>query len=172
MVLLGIVLAALYVIGIRRSNSTASGGRFGVAFSPLLAITVTLIMFSPYIAWRIVEDVRYTSGLNSWILDRYGVSVAKVHPAIFDAAAAHMPLHARYYLATSPKVDSTRRQAFEQWAAAWLLPRVATSTAAQARWILTLGVKPPAVDPNVRRTWRIWPAVNGAPAAYLGEVGP
>jgi hypothetical protein len=127
-------------------------------------------LFSPYIAWRIVEDVRYTSALNSWIADRYGVSVAQVHPAIFDAAAAHMPLHARYYLATAPTVDSTRRQAFEQWAAGWLLPRVATSTPAQADWILTLGIKPSTVGPRLQHSWRIWPAVNGAPPAYLGQV--
>ena len=138
---------------------------------PFLAITMILIMFSPYIAWRMVEDIRYTSGLNSWIADRYGVSVAQVHPAIFDAAAAHMPLHARYYLATAPDIDSTRREAFEQWAAGWLLPRIATSTVPKDGWILTLGVKPFAVDSNVKRTWRIWPAVNGTPAAYLGQGG-
>ncbi len=135
-----------------------------------LAITLTLLAFSPYITWRIVEDVRYTSSLNSWIADRYGVSVAQVHPAIFDAAAAHMLIHAHYYLATSSNVDPTRRQAFEQWAAGWLLPRVATATPEQAGWILTLGVKPRAVGPPLKRTWRIWPAVTGTPPAYLGEV--
>ena len=161
MIVLGLVVAALAIVWFRRSAAV---------FTPVLAIALTLIAFSPYITWRIVEDVRYTSSLNSWIADRYGVSVAQVHPAIFDAAAAHMPLHARYYLATAPNVDPTRRQAFEQWAAGWLLPRVATATPGQAGWILTLGVMPRAVGPALRRTWRIWPAVTGAPPAYLGEV--
>jgi hypothetical protein len=137
---------------------------------PLLGIVVAVIAFTPYVGWRITEDIRYTSGLNSWIADRYGVSVVQVHPGIFDAAAAHMPRNARYYLAVSPQVDSTRRQAFEQWAAGWLLPRVATSTPGQAAWILTLGVKPGSVGPPLQRSWRIWPAVTGSPAAYLGEV--
>ncbi len=120
--------------------------------------------------WRIIEDVRYTSSLNSWIATRYGVSVFRVHPAIFDTAASHMPPTARYYLAVSPKVDTTRQQAFEQWAAGWLLPRVAVSSPAKAEWILTLGVDPSTVGAPLTRQWRIWPAVEGTPAAYLGQV--
>lgn len=161
----GLVLAALYVIWSRRSNGGRAGGS-----STVVAIVTALILFSPYIAWRIIEDVRYTSGLNSWIADRYGVSVAQVHPAIFDSAAARMPLHARYYLVTAADIDAVREGAFKQWAAGWLLPRVATSTAAQADWILTLGVNPATVGPRLEHSWRIWPAVNGTPAAYLGQV--
>ncbi len=170
MVLLGILMAAFCAVWMRRPSSATSARTPLRKVSPTLAIALASISISPYVAWRIVEDIRYTSGLNSWIADRYGVSVAQVHPAIFDAAAAHMPAHARYYLATSRSVDSIRRQAFEEWAAGWLLPRVATSTPGQAAWILTLGVPPSTVVPHLRHTWRVWPAVNGTPAAYLGQV--
>ena len=88
MVLLGVLLAAVYAGWMRRAGA-ANGGGYALG-TPFAWIALTLIMFTPYIAWRIVEDVRYTSSLNSWIADRYGVSVVQVHPAIFDAAAAHM----------------------------------------------------------------------------------
>ena len=136
----------------------------------VVAIGAAAIASFPYVSWRIVEDVRYTSALNSWIANRYGVSVDKVHPAIFDNAAFHMPEHARYFLASSPRINGTRREAFAQWAVGWLLPRVAVATPSRADFVLTLGESPRSVDPKVTKVWRVFPAVEGTPAAYLGRV--
>ena len=165
MIALGLLAALGYLAWVRPPGERRRG-----SVAVTVAIAAIAIAPAPYVTWRIVEDVRYTSGLSSWIAARYGVSVVQVHPAIFDAAAAHMPRTARYYLKVSPTVDSTRRQAFEQWAAGWLLPRVAVSSPGQAEWILTLGVDPSTVGPPLSRKWRIWPAVEGTPSAYLGKV--
>jgi hypothetical protein len=163
MTAIGLLAALAYFLWIRRRFPTRST----LAIAAIAAIALAP---APYVTWRIVEDVRYTSDLDPWLSSRYGVSVFHVHPAIFDAAASHMPPSARYYLAVAPGVDSTTSGAFEQWAAGWLLPRVAVSSPKQARWILTLGVDPATVDPAVSRTWRLWPPLGDTPAAYLGEV--
>lgn len=159
MILLGLVAAAIYGLRVRRAQSIA-----------VAAVAVLAIAAFPYIAWRVTEDIRYTSRLDPWIANRYGVSVFRVHPAIFDNAASHMPADARYYLASSPQIDDTRRKAFAQWAAGWLLPRIAVASPAQADYVLTLGLRPNSVGAPIARTWRVMPPLLGTPAAYLGRV--
>lgn len=159
-ILLGLVLGAAYFLRGRGRRPLIS----------VVVATLTLTAF-PYVTWRVAEDIRYTSHLDSWLANRYGVSVFKVHPAIFDNAAAHMSPRARYYLASSPALDTTRRDAFAQWAAGWLLPRVAVATPSAAQYVLTLGVSPRSLGVPITRVWRVMPALQGTPAAYLGEVG-
>jgi hypothetical protein len=165
-ILLGLVLGAAFLV---RTARAAPGGR-GASWRVTLAIAAVTIAASFYATWRIASDIHYTSGLDSWLVPRYGVSVFHVHPAMFDAAAAKMPPHARYYLKVAPSVDSTRRQAFQQWSAGWLLPRIAVASPRRAGWIFTLGVDPASAGRPLVRTWRLWPASQGTPAAYLGEV--
>ena len=158
-ILLGLVLGAAFLLWARRHES------------PLATAVATLALAAfPYVTWRVAEDVRYTSHLDSWLANRYGVSVFRVHPAIFDNAETHMPANARYYLASSPRLDETRRNAFAQWAAGWMLPRIAVATPARAQYVLTLGVSPRSVGVPISRIWRVMPALQGTPAAYLGKV--
>ena len=159
-ILLGLLLGAAYLLRWRKAWPHL----------PVMVATLALAAF-PYVTWRVVEDIRYTSHLDSWLATRYGVSVFRVHPAIFDNAEAHMPRNARYYLASSPTLDSTRRGAFAQWAASWLLPRIAVAKPSEAQYVLTLGVSPRTLGVPIVRVWRVMPALLGTPAAYLGEVG-
>lgn len=156
-ILLGLVVALVFLVRSRHGFVAVAVG------------AVALAAF-PYVVWRDVEDIRYTSGLDPWLAAHYGVSVFRVHPAIFDNAALHMPPHARYYLASAPSIDSTRRGAFHQWAVSWLLPRVAVSSPTKAQFVLSLGVRPDSVGVHIARSWRVMPALQGTPAAYLGEV--
>jgi hypothetical protein len=158
-ILLGLVLGALYLLRARRAQ--------GVVTAVVAAVAIAAF---PYITWRVVDDIRYTSHLDPWLADRYGVSVFRVHPAIFDNAETHMRRGARYYLVSSPKLDETRRGAFAQWAAGWMLPRVAVATPSRADYVLALGVDPRRVGVPISRVWRVMPAVQGTPPAYLGEV--
>lgn len=156
---LGVVLGAVYFTRLFRTQ-------------PLVTATIAAValLAFPYVTWRIVEDVHYTSSLDSWLANRYGVSVFRVHPAIFDNADAHMPAHARYFLVSSPRIDDTRRKAFAQWAVGWMLPRVAVASPRRADYILALGVSPRHLGVPIERTWRVMPSVQGTPAAYLGQV--
>ena len=75
----------------RRSVWSAVGGSVSVGWV-VLALTATTVGAVPFIAWRVVEDIRYTSHLDPWLVPRYGVSVYGVHPEIFDNAVLRIPL--------------------------------------------------------------------------------
>ena len=72
----------------------------------VLVLVATTVGTAPFIGWRIVEDIRYTSTIDPWLAPRYGVSVFRVHPEIFDNAAKHIPPGDTYFLASSPAARS------------------------------------------------------------------
>ena len=163
----GLLVGALYAWRIRRSVRSAAGSSGAVAVV-LLALIATSVGAAPFIGWRIVEDIRYTSSIDPWLAPRYGVSVFKVHPEIFDNAARRIPPGETYYLAPSRKLDYVTQAAFRAWALGYMLPRIAVDDPAAAKWILTLGVDPADVGPPIARTWRLKESVSGLPPAYLG----
>lgn len=166
---LGLVVGALYGLRARRRVSGAFVGQPSVAWVVVLLVAVG-IGTAPFIAWRIVEDIRYTSSIDAWLVPRYGVSVYEVHPEIFDNAAARIPAGDTYYVISDPGLDRTSRAAFRQWALGYLLPRVAVADPGDAQWILTLGVRPASIGGPIERTWVLKGSVNGLPPAYLGKV--
>jgi hypothetical protein len=169
LLVIGLTLGALFAWRIRARTVSALEGATVVAWIVLSATAVTLGS-TPFVAWRIVEDIRYTSGIDPWLRPRYGVSVFKVHPEIFDNAKARIPAGDTYYLAPSKKVEYTSRSAFRLWALGYLLPRVAVAEPDRAAWIVTLGRDPRSVGPPVSKVWLLKEPVNGLPAAYLGKV--
>jgi len=169
LLVVGLALGGLFAWRIRSGTVSALDGATVVAWIVLGATAVTLGS-TPFVAWRIVEDIRYTSGIDSWLRPRYGVSVFRVHPEIFDNAKARIPPGDTYYLDPSDKVEYTSRSAFRLWALGYLLPRVAVSNPEEADWIVTLGVDPRTVGPPVSKVWLLKEPVNGLPAAYLGKV--
>ena len=167
--LAGLIGGALFAWLIRGRVLAAVEGVRGVA-AIVLVLTATTLGASPFIVWRVVKDISYTSGVDPWLKPRYGVSVSGVHPEIFDNAAARIPPHGTYYLAVAPSVDYGARASFRQWALGYLLPRIAVSQPDRAEWIVTLGVDPARVGPHVTKVWRLKESVNGLPPAYLGKV--
>jgi hypothetical protein len=166
---LGLVVGAIYGLRFHRHVAGAFAGQRTVAW--IVAVLVAVgIGGAPFIAWRIVEDIRYTSAIDPWLMPRYGVSVFRVHPEIFDNAAARIPPGDTYYVASASGIDGTSRAAFRQWALGYLLPRAAVADPARAQWILTLGLRPASVGPAIERTWLMKEPVSGLPAAYLGKV--
>lgn len=168
--LIGLACGAIFAWLIRRRVAEAVDGVRGVAAIALL-LTATSLGAAPFVVWRIVEDIRYTSGIDPWLAPRYGVSVSGVHPEIFDNAVKHIPPGDTYFLATKPGIPYGARAGFRQWALGYLLPRVAVGQPERARWILTLGVNPSSVGPPVVKVWQLKESVNGLPPAYLGQVG-
>lgn len=165
----GLLLGVLYARRIRLAIVASVAGSRSVAYI-VLALAATTLGAAPFIGWRIVEDIRYTSAIDPWLATRYGVSVFRVHPEIFDNAALRIPPGETYYLAPSRSLDPTIRGAFRQWALGYLLPRVAVADPNRAQWILTLGVDPESVGPPISKTWVVKEAVSGLPPAYLGKV--
>lgn len=168
--LLGLLGGALYAWRIRLPVGAAVAGSRSSGWIVLVLVATTLGA-APFVGWRIVEDIRYTSSIDPWLAPRYGVSVSRVHPEIFDNAAARIPPGDTYYLASAPGLERGARASFREWALGYLLPRVAVSDPERARWILTLGVDPASVGPPISRTWVVKGPVSGLPPAYLGEVG-
>ena len=165
----GLIVGALYAWHVRGRVLAATGGSGSVG-AVVLVLLATTVGTAPFLGWRIVEDIRYTSQIDPWLAPRYGVSVFKVHPEIFDNAARRIPPGDTYYLTSDPKLGRATKAAFHEWALGYLLPRIAVADPAQAGWILTLGVDPASVGPRVSRTWLMKESVNGLPPAYLGRV--
>lgn len=165
----GLVIGFLYAWRIRRLIVSAVGGSRSVGLVVLILLGTT-VGTAPFLGWRIVEDIRYTREIDPWLAPRYGVSVFRVHPEIFDNAALRIPPGDTYYLASAGNLDRVTKAAFREWALGYLLPRVAVADPARAQWILTLGVAPASVGPTVSETWMVKESVNGLPPAFLGKV--
>lgn len=165
----GLLVGTLYAWRIRKQVSRAVGESLTVG-SIVLLLIATGLGSAPFVGWRIIVDVRYTSQIDPWLVPRYGVSEHGVHPEIFDNAAARIPSGDTYYLAPSPRLNNETQAAFRQWALGYLLPRIAVGDPERADWILTLGVDPASVGPDVSRTWIMKEAIGSTPPAYLGRV--
>ena len=165
----GLLTGAFYAWRIQRRVRSSVGDSRSVA-GILVVLVATTLGAAPFIGWRLVEDIRYTSAIDPWLAPRYGVSVYRVHPEIFDNAALHIPPGDAYYLAPSPRLPQTARAAFRQCALGYLLPRIAVADPDRAKWILTLGVDPASIGPRVSKTWVVKEAASGLPPAYLGMV--
>lgn len=162
-------MGGLYAWSIRGSVSSAVAGSKAIAAVTLVLIATTLGA-APFVGWRIVEDIRYTSGLDPWLAPRYGISVYGVHPEIFDNAVRRIPVGDTYYMVTATPINDVAQRAFEEWALGYLLPRMAVTDPANAGWIVTFGVDPRSVGPPIAKTWLLKGPVNGLPPAYLGKV--
>ena len=170
---LGLLLAVAYVLWARPRVEAALASA-GPAARPI-ALTITLALglglgAAPFLTWRVVEDVRYTSSLDPWIVERYGVSVFEVHPAAHERAAELIAEDETFAMRSDPSLERTMRAAFEQWALTRLLPRRAVADPDDAGWLLTLGVRPETIDDRVVQTWRLHPGGRGVPPSYVGRL--
>jgi hypothetical protein len=112
----------------------------------LAALAATLVLASavaaaPFVAWRIVEDVRSTAALSRGEAEQVGGASAHVDPAAVAALGRRMAAHDTYAVVASEAVGDART-AFWEWAAYALLPRLQVSNPARATWILSWGRDP------------------------------
>jgi hypothetical protein len=161
--LVGIVLIAAGLLLARRRLA----GLQGVERIVAVAVVASLLSV-PLLAWRVVEDMRYTTGLDPYERANAGPIQAFLPGYLVDRANAVIPRSATWATGTGRVSSSTAAAAFPPLALVTLFPRVSASPAA-ADWILTLGESPGAVAP-VTRTLLLLPAAGQLPAARLGEA--
>ena len=180
---LGAVGAALLVVGLAlgAAYGLRAFRRLTAAFAPApRARSVAAVVpdahargvaAAPGLAWRVDEALRYSTALDPWLADRYGVSVSEIHPSLYDRALELMGDDGSTFAVVEDEgVTHERRRAFELWALTTFLPRRAVVEPGDADWLLTLGVRPQDVGPPVEQTWELHPGNDDVPPAYLARV--
>ena len=99
-------------------------------------VLASTVAAAPFVAWRIVEDVRYTSRLSGAEAERVGGESAHVDPQVIALLGREIPSHDTYAVVASPAVGG-EYTAFWEWAAYALLPRLQVTEPAHAQWILS-----------------------------------
>jgi len=124
----------------------------------------------PYVVWRIVEDLRYTTRLTAYDASVAGPVQAYLQPYLLDGVPPLIPRSATYATAVSPDVPyKPARMAFPSLALQTLFPRRSVSDPRRADYVVTWGVQPAAVAP-VARVWRVRARSGPYPAVYVGKV--
>jgi len=168
----GLLIGAVVAVVVwRRLRRSLAGHEAATAVSVVVAfVLASTVAAAPFVAWRIVEDVRYTSGLTRAEAERAGGESAHVDPDVIAALGRLMPTDATYAVVASPVVGG-QVTAFSQWAGYALLPRTQVAMPAKAGWILSWDRDPRALGVPLRtvRT-RV---TDGGPAPhtyYLARV--
>jgi hypothetical protein len=121
---------------VRWNARTPEGAVAGVAAVAL----ATAIGAAPYLSWRIVQDLRYTTRIDAFVAERIGAYEHDLEGRAFDRLAMMIPERATYYVDAYP--DAPGDPDFEQWTRYALLPRLAVSSPERADWVIILGANP------------------------------
>jgi hypothetical protein len=100
---------------------------------------------APYLAWRIVSDLRVTTKMTPYDRSVAGPVQAYLQPYLLDPVTAIIPPGATYATAVGDAVPyRTARRAFPSLALQTMSPRISTAPA-NAEWIVAWGVDPRSV---------------------------
>ena len=150
---------------LRRLMGARGATTAGVA-GVLAAALASSVGLAPYLAWRVVQDLRYTSKIERQIVERIAAYENNLDGRSFDVVAGLMPRDAVFYVATS----DPERGNFSLWALSALLPRVAVSDPKQADWLLTQGIDPRTLGLRLASVRVIPTSYKDAPPTYLARV--
>jgi len=122
--------------------------RPGVLDSVVLACAAVTVGAAPFLAWRVVEDIRYTTGLDATMRDGAGPVQAFLAPYLLDPVPAIVPEGDTYAIAVGDGVPhATARKAFPALAQNVLFPRVSVADPRRAEWVVAWGIDPRSVAP-------------------------
>lgn len=123
---------------------------------------------APFLAWRIVDDLRYTTALTVYDRSVAGPVQSYLQPYLLDRVPSLIPADDTYATAVGPAVRyDAARKAFPSLALQTLFPRRST-TPERAQWIVSWGIRPDAVAP-VTDVVVARPASRLYPALYVGK---
>lgn len=162
--LIGILATA--IVSWRRRASFPSD-LVGRAASASLLFTFAV---TPYLAYRVAEDIRVTSSMTAYDLSVAGPVQAYLQPYLLDPLRTIIPPGETYATATGPGVPyAAARGAFSALAMTTLFPRRAIGDPRRADWVISRGTPLRQVAP-VERVIVARPAQAGYPAVLVGRV--
>jgi hypothetical protein len=168
MLLLGVALgvAAAYLAW----RGPLQGWERATAATLAAAIAVT-VGSVPFTAWRIVEDLRFTTGLNEEEMEGAGPIHNSIQPYLLDDVVPLIPPDDTYAAVAGPEVgEELARTAFPYLALTRLFPRVAVARPADADWIVAWGQDPRSLGVDVRDVRVVRPAQGPFPAVTVARV--
>jgi hypothetical protein len=124
----------------RRGLAVRELGLLGGAAVAALVVAAGVV---PLQVWRIAEDIRHTSQLDSFERAGAGPIQAFLQPYLLDDAARVLPRDATYAAVAGAGVPyPTARKAFPSLALDVLFPRVPRADPRSAEWVIAWGVDP------------------------------
>ncbi len=140
----GLTVAFAVAFAFRR-RLPAPRGVLGAAAALALIGTLGL---APFLAWRYVEDMRYTTSLDSNYRNGAGPIQAFLQPYLLDDVPSLIPPGDTFYAAVGDRVPyPTARKAFPSLAVGKLLPRRSVASPRRADWIVAWGIDPASLAP-------------------------
>jgi hypothetical protein len=168
MLVLGVVLGVAAVIVSWRGP--LRGWERLPAATLALALGVT-VAYVPFGAWRIAEDLRFTTGLNDEEVEGAGPIQTFIPPYVLDRVAPLLPVGTTYATVTGPRVpEEVARTAFPYLALTRLFPRTAVADPRRADWVIAWGADPRSLGVPVEDVRVVWPGQAGLPAVLLARV--
>ena len=115
--------------------------RPGTAIERVVAVTSAIVIaLSPYLVWRVVQDLRVTTAMTAYERNVSGPVQAYLQPYLLDPVRDIIPPQATYATLVGPGVPyDTARKAFPSLALQTLFPRVSKASG-DAQWIVAWGV--------------------------------
>lgn len=170
----GLVGGALLVVGLVAAavcGAIVWRRRGGSRVDAVLLVCFALTLgAAPFLAWRVVEDLRLTTGLDDYTRSGAGPIQAYLQPYLLDRAARIVPPGATYATVTGDAVPyAAARKAFPALAFQALFPRVSIREPRRAEWIVAWGTDPRRLAP-VTRVIVARPASGPYPAVRVAEV--
>jgi hypothetical protein len=168
MLLLGVVvgLAAAYWAwrGPLRDWERATAATLAAA----IAVTVGSV---PFTTWRIVEDLRFTTGLNDEEMEGAGPIHNFIQPYLLDDVVPLIAEDETYVAVAGPAVrEELARTAFPYLALTKLFPRVAAERPADADWLVGWGQDLRHLGVPVGDVRVVRPAQGPFPAVTVARV--
>ena len=159
-------ILAVAIVAWRRRASLPSDV-VGRAASACLLFTLAV---TPYLAYRIAEDIRLTSSMSAYDLGVAGPVQAYLQPYLLDPLRTIIPPDDTYATVTGPGVPyETARDAFPALAMTTLFPRKALADPRRADWVIAWGAPLRGVAP-LEKVIVARGAQGGYPAVLVGRV--
>jgi hypothetical protein len=135
-----------------------------------IAAMIVVAAATPYVVWRIVEDLRYTTTLHGYDRQAAGPVQAFLPGYLLDGASRLIPSTATYATVVSPSVPwAPARAAFGSLAMQSLFPRRSVANVRDADYVVAWGLRPRTVAP-VGRVWTLRKAFGQSPVIYVARI--
>lgn len=160
--------AALVVFGRGRVAAELGVPPLSVVSLATLVTLASTVAAGPFVLWRVVEDIRYTSRLTSEQAERVPADVNGIDEEVLERVRTIVPPDATYAIAAGRAV-ADRERPLRTWSTLSLLPRIPVSDPEDAEWVVTWGLPPSRLGVDVADE-RVIVAPDEPPNWYVARV--